>query len=82
MTVEWKHMGDYLYDNRVAIISGVSLLVGSAVKTLPPPGAKFDRYAFFYDWAHQFLNITNTRLTAAPVITPPAPSAEAAVSTK
>lgn len=71
MSIDWKHQLDYLYDNRVAIISGVTLLVGSAVKTLPQPGTQFDNYTFFYDWAHQFLNITNTRLSTQPISTPP-----------
>jgi hypothetical protein len=76
MTIPWKHLGDYFYDNRVAIISGITLLVSSAVKTLPLPQTTFDGYAFFYDWAHQFLNITNTRPMTTPVITPPAAAAE------
>jgi hypothetical protein len=82
MTVPWQHIGAYLYDNRVAIISGVTLLISSAVKTLPPPQTKFDGYSFFYDWSHQFLNITNTRLVTTPVITPPASAAESTVVTK
>ena len=62
----------YAYNNRLPIISALSLIVGAAVKTAPPPGAKFDLYTWLYDFSHQFLNITNTRLTAAPVETPPA----------
>jgi len=61
----------YLYANRLPIISALSLIVGAAVKTAPPPGTKFDLYTWAYDFSHQFLNITNTRLTAAPVVTPP-----------
>lgn len=72
MSGEWKHLHDYWYDNRLAIISGATLLVSSAVKTLPMPGTAFSWYTFLYDWSHQFLNITNTRLNATPVITPPA----------
>jgi hypothetical protein len=81
MTMHWQHIGNYFYDNRVAIISGVTLLVSSAVKTLPQPGITFDRYTFLYDWSHQFLNITNTRPVATPV-TPPVLAAESVAITK
>lgn len=60
----------YLYGNRLAIISAVSLIVSSAVKTAPPPGTKFDLYTWFYDWTHQFLNITNSRSTPEQPATP------------
>lgn len=69
----FQHLHDYLYDNRVAIISGLTLLISSAVKTLPVPGTPFASYTFFYDWSHQFLNITNTRLNPVPPLTPPEP---------
>lgn len=72
MTHEWQHLHDYWYDNRLPIISGVTLLISSAVKTLPVPGTAFRWYTFLYDWSHQFLNITNTRLTNATIPTPPA----------
>lgn len=71
MTTELQHLHDYWYDNRLAILSGTTLLISSAVKTLPVPGTDFRWYDFFYDWSHQFLNITNTRLTAASIPTPP-----------
>jgi hypothetical protein len=61
----------YLYANRLPIISALSLLVGAAVKTAPPPGTKFDLYTWVYDFSHQFLNITNTRLTTSSIVTPP-----------
>ena len=62
---------NYLYSNRLAIISAASLLFTAAVKTAPPPGTKFDLYTWLYDWSHQFLNISNTRLNTQPTITPP-----------
>lgn len=71
MKIDWPKEWDYLYGNRVAIISGLTFLVSSAIKTLPTPGSTFDPYTWFYDWSHQFLNITNTRLTTASVPTPP-----------
>ena len=71
---------NYLYGNRVAIAAGVLAVVSAAIKTMPVPGAVFSIYEWFYDATHQFLNITNTRLTQAPVVTPPLskPQAEAA----
>lgn len=78
MHINWPALGNYLYGNRVAIISGVGLIVSSGVKSLPIPGRKFSTYEFVYDWSHQFLNITNTRLNTQPTITPP----ETAVSPK
>lgn len=71
MTTELQHLHDYWYDNRLPIISAASLLISSAVKTLPSPGTPFEWYTFLYDWSHQFLNITNTRLTTATIPTPP-----------
>lgn len=82
MTTELQHLHDYWYDNRLPIISGLTLLVSSAVKTLPPPGTPFSFYTFFYDWSHQFLNITNTRLTTASVITAPGPTKDAVAGPK
>lgn len=76
MVTEMQHLRDYWYDNRVPIMAGLTLLISSAVKTLPAPGTPFSFYTFFYDWSHQFLNITNTRLTTQPIVTPPAASGE------
>lgn len=74
MTTELQHLHAYWYDNRLAIISGMTLLISSAVKTLPMPGTPFQWYTFLYDWSHQFLNITNTRLDAKAPTTPPLPA--------
>lgn len=82
MKIDWHNLGAYWYGNRLAIISGTMLLITSAVKTLPQPGTTFAFYTFFYDWAHQFLNITNNRLTTTPAIAPLAPSAEPVTTTK
>ena len=57
----------FLYAEKVVC----ALLLTSAVKTFPLPGQPFRMYTFLYDWSHQFLNITNTRLSPQPVITPP-----------
>ena len=69
---------NYLYGNRVAIAAGVLAVLSAGIKTMPVPGAAFSAYEWFYDWSHQFLNITNTRLTQAPVLTPPASHPQAA----
>lgn len=71
MTTELQHLHAYWYDNRVPIMAGLGLIVSSAVKTLPAPGTTFSWYTFVYDWAHQFLNITNTRLATTQIPTPP-----------
>lgn len=78
MTIDWVGLKTYVYDNRLAILSGLGLLGSSAIKTLPLPGSPFQMYTWFYDWSHQFLNITNTRLNTTPVITPPASKEELA----
>lgn len=57
----------FLYAEKIVI----ALMVTSAVKTFPLPGQPFNLYTFMYDWSHQFFNITNTRLSSQPVITPP-----------
>ena len=62
---------DYLYSNRVAIAAGALAVISASIKTMPVPGAAFSAYEWFYDWSHQFLNITNTRLTQAVAVTPP-----------
>ncbi len=73
--IDWARAWEYLYGNKVSIITFGGLLATSAVKTLPAPGVPFKFYAFFYDWSHQFFNIPNTRLLQAPppvvVPTPP-----------
>lgn len=62
-------LSTYLYDNRVAIGSGAALLVTAAIKTAPVPTSVWGKWA--YDFGHQVFNITNTRLSAQPTITPP-----------
>lgn len=57
----------FLYAEKIVI----ALMVTSAVRTFPIPGQPFNMYTFLYDWSHQFFNITNTRLSPQPVITPP-----------
>jgi hypothetical protein len=54
----------------------IYLVVTSGIKVLPPPGTPFNLYTFWFDWMHQLFNINNTRLTTAPVITPPAAPAQ------
>jgi hypothetical protein len=73
--VSWHQVWDYLYGNRVAIETGTIFLVTAAIKTAPVPGQPVRLYDWFYDCTHQLFNITNTRLTTAPVITPPATEA-------
>jgi len=62
---------DTVLKNKGVIIFNGGLLLTSAIKVLPPPGVPFDIYTFVYDWTHQFLNITNTRLQSNPIIQPP-----------
>jgi hypothetical protein len=67
--IDWRHVGDYLYDNRVAIEGAMLFVVTSGIKTAPIPASRIGLW--MYDWGHQLFNITNTRLTTAPVVTPP-----------
>ena len=71
MHVNWSQLGNYLYGNRVAIETTTILVVSAGIKTLPVPGQPFSPYTWLYDWSHQFLNITNTRLNSTPTVTPP-----------
>jgi hypothetical protein len=75
VSINWTAVGSYVYGNRVPIISALTLMISAAVKTAPIPGAPFNLYTWVYDFFHQFLNITNTRLTPTQVITPPASNA-------
>lgn len=54
----------FIITNKIAITVYVHLGVTAAVKTSPLPGTTWTvsmLYAWFYDWTHQMLNITNTR---------------------
>lgn len=73
MTIDWPRAWDYLYGNRVAIGTGSMLALTAAVKTAPTPEGIWLKW--LYDWFHQLLNITNTRLNTQPTITPPEPQA-------
>ena len=78
MTINWHYWGDALLNNKGAILAFAGLLISSGVKTLPLPNtpwAMANIYTWFYDWSHQFLNITNTRLATTAVPTPPEPAA-------
>jgi hypothetical protein len=73
MLSSWvMELGNYLYANKISILSFGGLLLTSAVKVMPPPGTPFSFYTFLYDWTHQFFNLTNTRLATTPINTPPA----------
>lgn len=69
MHVDWGRVWDYLYGNRVAIGTGSMLALTAAIKTAPIP--KSTSLLWVYDWFHQLLNITNTRLNTQPIVTPP-----------
>ncbi len=51
----------YVHDNRLPILTILSMVVTAGIKTMPMPGAPFNIYEWFYDWTHQYLNITNNR---------------------
>lgn len=72
--MDWPRLGNYLYGNRAPIILGVTAIGTALVKTAPPPGQPFNLYEWAYDFWHQFLNITNTRMNTTPTITPPSPA--------
>lgn len=64
------HFGYYLWQNRLPIGVFLTTLVTAAVKTAPVP-AKGGKLCWPYDFFHQVFNITNTRLSPTPIITPP-----------
>jgi hypothetical protein len=68
--MDFNRLGDYLYGNRVAIASGLALLVTAAIKTAPVPQSVFGKW--LYDFGHQVFNISNTRNTAGPAEIPKA----------
>jgi hypothetical protein len=77
MSIDWKYWGDCITNNKASILAIGGLIVSSGVKTLPLPGCTWDiktTYTWLYDWSHQFLNVTNTRLSTAVVPTPPEPA--------
>jgi hypothetical protein len=69
MHIDWGRLWDYLYGNRLAIEGGLLFVITSGIKTSPVPISTFGKW--MYDWGHQLFNITNTRLTTAPIVTPP-----------
>lgn len=71
MFMDSHGLTDLIVKNKATFVALGGLLVTSAVKVLPPPGVPFDLYTFLFDWSHQFLNITNTRQTPVPIVTPP-----------
>lgn len=62
MTIEGVTTWQFFLQNKGVILFNGGLLVTSAIKVLPMPGTGFQPYTFFYDWTHQFFNLTNTRL--------------------
>jgi hypothetical protein len=67
--IDWVQFLQYLYSNRLAIEGAVLFVVTSGIKTAPIPASRIGLW--MYDWGHQLFNITNTRLTTTPVVTPP-----------
>lgn len=69
MHINWSQVWDYLYGNRLPILATLGLFVTATVKTMPDPSQPWNWVeirCWFYDFAHQYLNITNTRLKAPP----------------
>lgn len=78
MHINWHYWFDAIENNKTAILAFLGLVVSSGVKTLPLPGTPWGwatAYTWIYDWSHQFLNVTNTRLATTAVPTPPEPAA-------
>ena len=68
----------YAWEHKLPILAALMTVVTAGVKTAPVPGKPFSLYEWVYDWLHQIFNITNTRLTPAPVVTAPDTSGVAA----
>lgn len=75
MHINWLKFGNYLWDNKTAIGIYSFGMMTAAIKIWPNPDKKWlcvqTLKDFWYDWSHQQWNITNTRLNATPIITPP-----------
>jgi hypothetical protein len=61
----------WLWQEKLPILALLMTITTAAVATAPIPGQPFELYTWAYDWAHQVLNIKNTRLLDKPVPTPP-----------
>lgn len=65
----WTEFFRYLYENRLALEMGSLAIITAAIKSLPPPGAPFKIYDWFYDATHLLLNLADSRtprITASP----------------
>jgi hypothetical protein len=69
----WLIIIGFIGSHKIAL----GLLFTAAVKVMPIPGQPFKPYEFVYDWVHQYLNMPNLRLSAAAVISAPAPNEDA-----
>jgi hypothetical protein len=65
MHIDWSHAVQYAYENRLPISATLGLVVTAAVKVWPTPDRKWfsvqTAKEFFYDFSHQYLNVTNSR---------------------
>ena len=79
MPIDWQSVWNYAYGNRVALGAVAVTVCTAAVATAPVPESRTEKW--IYDFFHQVFNIKNTRLSEAPILTPPSPQ-ENAVSSK
>ncbi|HEY4357094.1 MAG TPA: hypothetical protein VGN16_15200 [Acidobacteriaceae bacterium] len=78
MHIDWSAAWNYVYGNRVALGAVAVTVCTAAVATAPVPESRTGKWV--YDFFHQVFNIKNTRLSEAPIPTPPAPQESAAPS--
>lgn len=59
----------FLWENKLVIFTAFMAAATAAVATSPIPDSVWALW--LYDWAHQLLNIKNTRLAKETIPTPP-----------
>lgn len=59
----------FLWENKLPILAMLMAAITAAIATAPVPTSAMALWA--YDWAHQVLNIKNTRLEKETIPTPP-----------
>lgn len=66
--IDWHSAWAYIYDNRLPISATATLVLTAAVKVMPTPDRKWlsiqTAKEFLFDFSHQYLNITNSRVKA------------------
>jgi hypothetical protein len=68
--ITWGSVINFIVNHKAVEL----LIITAGIKTIPNPDIPVSWMTireWLYDWAHQFFNITNTRLNTQPTLTPP-----------